>query len=185
MKKTLSATTDKGVFIRLRSLSVQDVERCLAWMSNREITRYITAQTTMTLEKELTWIRVMNRSKKDLVSAIEMCDAHGVWKHIGNVGMHHIDWDDSHAELGIIIGEVNAHGKGIGTAALTLIRDYAFKEIDLFKVYARVYSSNAASMKMCEKAGLVLEGIEKYHVLRDDVRLHVHTFAAFRDTFDP
>ena len=48
--------------------------------------------------------------------------------------------------------------RGIATAALMAISDYAFAEFDLVRLYGYVYEGNPASCRVMEKAGCVREG---------------------------
>ena len=48
-----------------------------------------------------------------------------------------------------------------------LILDYAFKELNLNKVYAYVWENNKAMMNLNKKAGFEIEGL-----LRDDILSH-------------
>ncbi|MDE7044404.1 MAG: GNAT family N-acetyltransferase, partial [Acetatifactor sp.] len=70
------------------------------------------------------------------------------------------------AEYGIFIGEDDARGRGIGTAAAKLMLRYCFEEEGLHRIYLRAFSSNLQAIRSYEKAGFVREGL-----LRDDVRI--------------
>lgn len=49
-------------------------------------------------------------------------------------------------------------GKGIATAAITEITRYALDELGLNRLYAKVFATNAASIRALEKAGYSKEG---------------------------
>jgi len=61
------------------------------------------------------------------------------------------------AEIGIWIHPEH-HGNGYGTEASRLITDYAFKQLNYHKVYARAYQGNEASQSVWEKLGFDKEG---------------------------
>ena len=67
------------------------------------------------------------------------------------------DWDEgASAELGIAIDP--RHGRqGVGTKALTLAVEFAFRETSANRLWAGVVSSNAAALRLCERVGLVEE----------------------------
>ena len=48
-------------------------------------------------------------------------------------------------------------GRGIATAAVRLVVDYAFGQLGLTRVYAEVFGTNVASLRVLEKAGFTLE----------------------------
>lgn len=75
--------------------------------------------------------------------------------------------DDEHAraELGYWIG-VPYWGRGYVTEAVRAIVDHGFRAHGLRRIFARVYGHNAASARVCEKAGLTYEGTLREHEVR-------------------
>ena len=57
------------------------------------------------------------------------------------------------AEFGIVIGERDAQGRGIGTEATRLVLDYAFTVLGLHNVMLKVVEYNFAGRRAYEKAG--------------------------------
>jgi RimJ/RimL family protein N-acetyltransferase len=88
-------------------------------------------------------------------------------KHIGNIRLVGISDQHKRAELGIMLFDKSQWGKGYGTESLNAVVDYAFKEMKLHRICADYYSVNAASAKIFEKAGFVIEGVFKDHFLLD------------------
>ena len=72
---------------------------------------------------------------------------------IGLANLHDLDLQHGTAELGIIIGESDARGKGYGTETTRLLLDYAFTAIGLHNVMLRVYAFNLSGIRAYEKAG--------------------------------
>ena len=56
------------------------------------------------------------------------------------------------AEIGYWLGR-RWWGRGIATAAVRLVTEYAFGELAVERVYAEVFGNNAASVRVLEKAG--------------------------------
>jgi RimJ/RimL family protein N-acetyltransferase len=83
--------------------------------------------------------------------------------HIGNIKLGPINWIHRIADIGILIGEKDHWGKGIGTEAIRLTVDYAFGTLNLHKLTAGCYSPNNASLKAFQKNGFEIEGIRKKH----------------------
>jgi len=71
------------------------------------------------------------------------------------------------AEIGYWVGEPY-WGKGYATAAVQLLTQYAFEELDVLRLYAYVYGYNAASMRVLEKAGFQKEAIIRLSVIKDE-----------------
>jgi RimJ/RimL family protein N-acetyltransferase len=61
------------------------------------------------------------------------------------------------AEVGFWLGE-EYWGRGIMTEALKAVSEYAFANFDLCRIFAGVFETNPASMRVLEKAGYILEG---------------------------
>lgn len=169
----------EGNTVTLRTIELEDAQRCVDWLADPNITRYMTTG-AQTLESERAWIEGVLASDEDLVSAICIREPGGALRHVGNCGLHHIDRVNGHAELGIFIGNSSMHGRGIGQDAILTVISYAFVKLGLFKVWAKVYSPNWASRIMCERAGLLQEGILCGHRVLPEGRVNVHLFAAFK-----
>lgn len=61
------------------------------------------------------------------------------------------------AEIGYWLGEP-FWGRGIATEALRAVSDYAIATLSLHRIQAGLFPGNAASARVLEKAGYVLEG---------------------------
>ena len=83
------------------------------------------------------------------------------------------------AEVGYWLGET-FWNRGIMTAALRTFTEYAFDAHDLIRVFAGVFSTNPASMRVLEKAGYAREGILKKSVVKDGKVLDQVLYAVTR-----
>jgi ribosomal-protein-alanine N-acetyltransferase len=70
------------------------------------------------------------------------------------------------AEIGFWVGEP-FWGKGIATAAVKQLTEYAFGNFPLERLQAMVFEWNPASARVLEKAGYRREGRLRRHVLKD------------------
>ncbi len=147
----------QGTDIYLRELRECDLEGPWhGWFNDSETTRFQNKKVfPNTREKQRAYYDSLKASSSDVVLAI-VESATG--KHVGNVGLHHIDWIHSSAELGIVIGDKSARGKGYGRQCWKLITDYGFETLNLHRVYATILSENVASRKCAEAAGFKKEG---------------------------
>ncbi len=76
---------------------------------------------------------------------------------LGSIGLHIIDHDTKNAEIGYMIKK-SAQGKGVGSEALRLLKDYAFNTLNLNKLVATCSINNTGSYKLLEKLGFIREG---------------------------
>lgn len=72
------------------------------------------------------------------------------------------------AEIGYWLGE-QYWGKGIATEAVRQMTEYAFYYFDIVRLYAEVFETNKASMRVLEKNGYYLEGVRRKAVFKNDV----------------
>ncbi|MGN0203985.1 MAG: GNAT family N-acetyltransferase, partial [Coprococcus sp.] len=84
---------------------------------------------------------------------------------LGECVINEIDWELRSANFRIGIFHAEARGKGIGTWAVEIMRDFAFEELNLHRLELDVYSFNSRAEKVYLKAGFRREG-----VLRDAIR---------------
>ncbi|MEO7312565.1 MAG: GNAT family protein [Chitinophagaceae bacterium] len=70
------------------------------------------------------------------------------------------------AEIGYYVAEPYWK-RGIGTRAIGLATEYAWKHLDVVKLYAEVFEFNSASMRALEKNNYHLECIRKKHVIKN------------------
>ena len=90
-------------------------------------------------------------------------------KLIGFVGLW-VDMIHSEAWVGIGIGEREFWGKGYGTEAMKLCLQYAFTELNLYRVSLGLHDYNPRALKSYEKAGFRLEGRSRKDTLREGRR---------------
>jgi len=69
----------------------------------------------------------------------------------------HIDREAREVELGYLVAP-SARGRGVATAALRLLTDWAFASLDAFRLALLISPANAASKKVAERAGYTYEG---------------------------
>jgi RimJ/RimL family protein N-acetyltransferase len=84
------------------------------------------------------------------------------------------------AEIGYWLGEP-FWGRGIITKALAAMTKYAFSNFDLIRLYAYVFETNPASMRVLEKAGYKLEGRLRKSVIKDGQILDQMVYAMLKD----
>ena len=91
-------------------------------------------------------------------------------RHIGNITFDEIDYINGRAAIACLLGDDTFAGKGIMTEAMLMMMSYGFNKLNLHRIFAGVASMNPASQKMCEKAGLLVEGCQRQHLLRNGER---------------
>lgn len=150
----------------LRGLREEDLSgRWFQWFNDPETTRFQNkGYLPNTPHAQRAYFERIRSSKEDIVFAIvdEASD-----RHVGNVGLHAIDWIHRSAVLGIVIGEREFLGRGWGRQAWAAITRYAFETINLNKVCASVFEGNERSLKCALAAGYEIEGTQKKQIYKN------------------
>lgn len=130
----------------------------LNWLRDPEVNRYLEVRFSPppTLASLAQYIEAVRNSPKELFLGMFLP---GDLEHIGNIKLGPMNRAHRTAEIGLLIGERSEWGKGHAATAISMISDYAFKDLDLCKLTAGCYSPNVGSIKSFLKAGFVQEGL--------------------------
>jgi RimJ/RimL family protein N-acetyltransferase len=104
---------------------------------------------------------------------------------VGLIGLLGIDRQHGTAECFCVIGQKEFWGKGIGTEAHSLLIQWAFDELNLHKIWAVVYTNNAAVLKIVEKLGFRIEGTLREEKYIRGKRIDLLRIGVLRDEFKP
>jgi RimJ/RimL family protein N-acetyltransferase len=147
----------------LRPLRAADRVLSVRWRNDPEIRDGILGyRFPVTAEMEADWVNsvLKDQSRTRVILAIED-KSDGAF--VGFVYLNNIDWFARNAEFGILIGERSRHGKGLAREALALVVDYAFKTLNLQRLYLRVVAFNKRALRLYRGFGFVQEGIQRQH----------------------
>lgn len=151
-----------GDRIYLKLLSVDDVtEDYLRWMQDPDILQYLESRwRPFTLEDLKSYVRAVNDGLNNFMFGIYLKADD---RYIGNIKIGCVNQMHRYADVGLIIGDKSAWGKGFGMDAISLVTDYAFRELNLHKLIAGIYKDNIGSYKAFLNAGYRDIGILKEH----------------------
>lgn len=172
-----------GNKVRLRPVERDDLPRFVEWFGDPEVRRHLLIYLPFSLAQEERWFEGLLRRlerQTDVLLAIET--AEGV--HIGNVGLHSIDWKNRNAEFGIAIGEKAYWGQGYGTDAARTILSLAFGEMNLHRVFLRVDANNPRGIRCYEKAGFQREGTLRQVVFKDGAYHDQYMMSILKSEFE-
>jgi RimJ/RimL family protein N-acetyltransferase len=141
----------EGELVSLGPIRREHVHRYLRWVNDFGTTRYLGIEPRpMTLEQETAWYeRASTNQEQPLFTIFERATG----RAIGNCGLHNVDYRNRRTDVGIMIGEPDARGRGYGTEAMRLLLDFAFTVLGMHSVMLLVYEYNYAARRSYEKAG--------------------------------
>ena len=124
----------------------------LRWINDFGTTRTLGIPSgPMTWEQEEAWFKRAATAEGDVPFTIY---ERATWRPIGTTALHGVDYRNRTAEIGILIGEPDARGKGYGTETIRLMLDYGFTALGLNNLMLRVFEYNLAAQRAYQKAGM-------------------------------
>jgi ribosomal-protein-alanine N-acetyltransferase len=156
----------EGATVFLRPLERSDLnQRYLGWLNDPEITRYTEIGTFPSTAEDLeNYYRAISGSRNDVMLAI--VDKRS-GEHVGNVKLGPIHWIHRSGTLGILIGEKEFWGKGVGLEATRLMVEYGFERLNLHRIDLGVFAEHEAAIHCYEKAGFKIEGRMREDLFQD------------------
>lgn len=87
---------------------------------------------------------------------------------VGMIGLRDIDWKNGVASgLGMRIAKKEIRTRGLATDAWMTLMKYAFTELRLNRINGSALEYNKASLRVCEKVGFKVEGVQRQAVFKD------------------
>jgi len=156
-----------GEKVLLTALDRRNAEMVLAWINDPEVNRYmLTGHVPLTMNEELEFY---DRSEKsDGLYNFEIHVAEDM-RLIGHVGLIDVDMRHRHGEVGIVIGDKAAQGRGYGRDAIVTLLGFAFDTLGLHSVTICAREDNERGLHLYRSIGF-----------KDAGRLRQHDFAEGR-----
>ncbi|MBO9129969.1 GNAT family protein [Bacillus sp. 165] len=166
--------------VTLRPLQESDIEQMYSWELDMEISRMSGVGRKRTYAQfQNSYESYFSKSTDSLVLfAIEFDN-----KLVGRAELGLIDRFHQRGAFGIVIGEKEMWGKKIGSAALTLLLDYAFHIENLQRIYAEVYDFNTRSQRLLEAAGFTYEGKLRQHEFHNGKMQDMLVYGILKEEF--
>jgi [ribosomal protein S5]-alanine N-acetyltransferase len=137
----------------------------VGWLNEPRINRYLESRfTEHTIESTREFVQGARASASTLMLGMRSAT---LGRHVGNIKLGPIDVHHGLSEIGLLIGDPNAWGRGVGRTAISILCDIAREQLGLRKLTAGCYESNAGSQKAFLAAGFVVEGRRERHFILD------------------
>lgn len=172
-----------GTHVRLRAVERTDIPTFVRWFNDPEVRSYLAAYEPMSHAKEERWFEARLDKQDDYLFAIEV-QAGEQWVHVGNVGLHQVDWVNRRCIFGIVVGERDYWGKGFGSEAARIALRFAFLTLNLHRVELEVFEFNRRAIRSYEKVGFRQEGVRRQSLYQNGRYHDAYWMAILRSEFD-
>ena len=142
--------------VMLTTLTSADSQILWRWINNRQEVLLNAPYKPISVSQHQAWLEKIHNSNDLVIFGIRL---NKTQKLIGTCQLHSIHYIHRSAELQIRVGEPAYRGDGYGTEAVELLLDFAFKDLNLQRVYLHVFKNNESALRLYEKLGFVREGV--------------------------
>jgi RimJ/RimL family protein N-acetyltransferase len=166
--------------LRLRAFTLEDIQaNYVAWLNDPQVVQFSNQRFNKHSEASCSQYLASFAHTDNRFLAIEDKLTHEL---IGTLTMY-INPYHRTADVGILIGNTNHWGKGVGYEAFSLAVESLLKA-KLRKVTAATMSSNLGMMRIMEKCGMNLEATQKAQEILNGVAVDILYFAKFSKSFE-
>jgi RimJ/RimL family protein N-acetyltransferase len=143
----------RGTWVQLRPITAEDLPELLPWNQDEEINSLADGDYPAEMAAAQEWLTQILSDRYRKYFVIVLND-----EVIGDIELDHIAWRSGDAEMRIRIGRKDLWNQGLGTDAVETMLNYAFKRLNLTRIYLRVYAHNKRAIRCYTKSGFVGEG---------------------------
>lgn len=157
LKGTQTINTDRLI---LRRFEMSDAQGMYDnWASDAQVTKYVSWPLHKSIEvtEKLIKLWIEEYSENSFNWVVELKETGEL---IGNISVISISATHNNCEIGYCYGS-KYWGNGYATEALKAVLDYMLNECEMHIVEAKHYSTNPASGRVMEKAGMQKEAVLK------------------------
>lgn len=154
----MTPETHPGIYgkkVLLRPLTQADLPILRRFVNDPEVMRTSNVYWPVDDLRQENWFQSVSKAHDAVWFGIEATESGAL---AGTCCLVGIDWVSRLAELRIRIGDRQAWGQGLGTEATRLLLQYSFADLNLERIWLRVYASNQRAVHLYEKVGFQHEG---------------------------
>jgi diamine N-acetyltransferase len=163
--------------VKLRALVKDDIETLRALVNDVEVMKTSNTFRPISDVEQLAWFEAMVKNDRAVWFGIASGSSDRL---VGTCCLVDVDWFARQAELRVRV-EKASWGTGVGTAACTKLLEHAFQQLNLDRVWLRVFDVNPRARAMYEKLGFVVEGTLRRAAYVDGALTDVIVMGLLRD----
>jgi RimJ/RimL family protein N-acetyltransferase len=142
-----------GKRIILCAIEREHLPNYVQWLNDPKVLEYFGDYVPLSSVQETKWYEAMLEDQTARAFSIEF-----EGRHIGGAGFSQIDRRNASAEIGLFIGLPELWDQGLGSDALRALVRFGFEQMNLHRIYLRVFDGNERAIHLYEKAGFRPEG---------------------------
>lgn len=170
----------RGKTIQLRAIEESDLQSYYSWINDEETNQWRGLYHPTSLEDAKEWI-AKHREKETNKLSLALESSNG--DLIGFVGLQAICQRSRRAEVWIYIGSKEHWGQGIGEDTIRTLCDYAFREMNLYRIWLECNPEFQNVVRCYEKVGFQQEGVLRKAYYRNGEFRDTCIMALLRDDF--
>jgi diamine N-acetyltransferase len=167
--------TDR-IYLRLPEIS--DLNLLYSWENNTELWSISNTSTPFSKETLKHYIESVHDiySEKQIRFMIVNAKTHIC---VGCIDLFDFDPKNRKAGIGVLIADENNRKKGLASDALTLVKEYAFKILNINQLYCTIPEDNEKSIALFEKCGFEKQAEFKQWLLVNHIFLNAYFYQCF------
>ena len=159
LKDKIYSMLIKGKYVTLRAIEQKDLALLHEWHNDPDIAYQLGG---WHFPGSLDYLQQWFLNLKDDVLNQRFAIDTKEFGLIGTANLVNIDWKNNNAFHGMMLGNKNIHGKGLGTDTIMAIMRYAFEELHLERLDGSIIAYNEISQNVyLNKCGWKKEGIQR------------------------
>jgi len=157
----------KGQKVYLCAVEKEDIKKLLDWRNNEDFRKHFREYRELNMTQQEKWFQdKVNNDPTTLMFSIKRLSDNEL---LGCCGLVYINWAHRHADLSLYIGWNNTYidEEGYAEEACRLLFDYAFKSLDLNKMWTEIYVFDVKKKRLYDKLGMKVDGVLRQNYFYD------------------
>lgn len=152
----------RGENVYLTPLDVTNAEIARAWINDPDVNTWLlTGTIPLSREAELTFYAAAEENARLRTGFVFEIHLREDGRYVGNCGLEHVDLVHRNAEVGILIGDREDWGQGIGGDAIVTLLRFAFETLGLHAAQISVFEGNTRAHELYRRLGFTEGGRDR------------------------
>jgi RimJ/RimL family protein N-acetyltransferase len=156
----------EGRFVNLRALEESDLAALKKWRNDKKTRIHTREYRLLNMINQRNWFESLHTEQppKNIMFGVTNKSN----RIIGVCGLTYIDWKNRHAEVSIILSLPNWQKTREAENTIELLFEYGFGELNLHRLWAEIFDTIPATIKLFEKMNFVKEGTLRDRLWRNN-----------------